>query len=97
MDIKKGAVNMKYCPYCKQMVNPQKKINWIIFLILFLLAGFPGLIYLVYCLLFKSPQCPMCGSKNFLDTPNGNKKDLNDYVRDSITSAAKKGIKQIRK
>lgn len=87
---------MKYCPYCQQMVKPTKKINWIIFLILFLCFGI-GVLYLLYCLFLKSPQCPICGGSKFFDTPEGNKQTLNDVIRNSSVKLVKKGINKIKK
>ncbi len=55
----------KHCRNCEQNVNPEGRVNWLIFTVLFLFAVVPGLVYLVYCLIIKSPTCPTCGDTNF--------------------------------
>ena len=85
---------MKYCPYCERMVKPKKKINWLVFLILFFVFGL-GILYLLYCVLLKKPECPICGATQLWNSPEGNKKGLNDMARDAMKHAAKKGIDKI--
>ena len=54
---------MKYCNNCEQMVQPQKKFNACIFiLLLFTLVGW--VFYLIYYAC-KRGKCPMCNSKNW--------------------------------
>lgn len=55
----------KYCKNCQQSVSPTGRINWIIAIILLFLAIIPGIIYIFYCLVFKSKSCPQCGDANF--------------------------------
>ncbi len=56
---------MKYCPYCGQMVQPRKHINWFWLIVLSLLTSGGWLfIYVPYYLLFKSSSCPMCGTED---------------------------------
>lgn len=54
---------MKYCNNCKQFVEPQKKFNWCVFLLLFVLL-FGWIFYLIYYAC-KSKKCPMCNSSNW--------------------------------
>jgi len=56
---------MKYCNNCEQNVEPEGKVNWLIFAVLFLFAIVPGMFYLLYCFTFKSKTCPQCGATNF--------------------------------
>jgi len=56
---------MKYCDNCDQHVEPDGRINWIILIILLIFAFFPGLIYLMYCLIVKDKSCPQCGAANW--------------------------------
>lgn len=60
---------MKYCNNCEQNVEPDGKVNWVIFALLFLFAFVPGLIYLFYCFVIKNKTCPQCGATNF-SAPN---------------------------
>ena len=60
----------EYCNNCEQNIEPEGRVNWIIFVLLFLFAGVPGLIYLGYCFTMKSPTCPTCGDTNF-GSPQG--------------------------
>ena len=54
---------MRYCNNCKQFVEPQKKFNYLIFIILlFTMIGW--IIYLIYYAC-KSRKCPMCKSRNW--------------------------------
>ena len=54
---------MKYCINCKQLVDPQKKFNAIVFIILlFTLVGW--VLYLIYYTV-KPKKCPMCNSTNW--------------------------------
>lgn len=54
---------MKYCINCKQLVDPQKKFNAILFIILlFTIIGW--LFYLIYYAV-KPKKCPMCNSTNW--------------------------------
>lgn len=55
-----------YCPQCHKNQLGSLNINWIIFIILFILGIILGLIYLVYC--FTKPRkCPTC--KSLLQPP----------------------------
>lgn len=56
---------MKYCNNCEQHVEPDGKVNWLIFILLFLFMGVPGIVYLLYCVLLKSKSCPQCGASNW--------------------------------
>jgi len=54
---------MKYCNNCEQMVEPQKKFNVCLFIVLlFTLVGW--FLYLVYYVC-KKGKCPMCNSNNW--------------------------------
>lgn len=54
---------MKYCNNCNQTVEPQKKFNVCLFIVL--LFTFVGwLLYIVYYAC-KRGKCPMCNSKNW--------------------------------
>lgn len=59
---------MKYCLNCQQLVDPQKKFNWIVFIILlcctFFLLWIPAIIYLIYYAV-QNKKCPMCNSTNW--------------------------------
>lgn len=50
-----------YCPHCKKNMNSKLNIDWVIFIILFLLFILGAILYLVYCLT-KPPICAYCGS-----------------------------------
>ena len=52
---KKGGDKMR-CNTCNNDVNPQKKFNWLAFI---LLAG----IFYIPIYLLKSKKCPVCGAK----------------------------------
>jgi len=54
---------MKYCINCKQLVDPQKKFNSCLFIVLlFTLLGW--VFYLIYYAV-KPKKCPMCNSTNW--------------------------------
>jgi len=53
----------RYCPYCKRLVEPQKKFNWAIFLLGLLTVGIISFIYLIYYLLKTPTKCPICGAE----------------------------------
>ena len=54
---------MKYCNNCKQLVDPQKKFNACVFIVLlFTLLGW--IFYLIYYAV-KPKKCPMCNSTNW--------------------------------
>ena len=54
---------MKYCPYCGQMIEPRKHVNWFILMLMcFLTGGFWLILYVPYYFLFKDSACPMCGA-----------------------------------
>lgn len=55
---------MKYCLNCKQLVDPQKKFNWGIFLCTVCCCGL-GFIYLIGFVLLGIKKCPMCNSTNW--------------------------------
>ncbi|MFX1582184.1 MAG: hypothetical protein ACFFCJ_08160, partial [Promethearchaeota archaeon] len=53
----------RYCMLCERYVEPTKKFNWAVFLLLlFLTLGFGALIYLLYYICKTSSNCPICGS-----------------------------------
>jgi len=63
---------MKYCNNCKQLVQPQKKFNAILFIVLlFTIIGW--FFYLIYYAT-KTKNCPMCNSTNWGVQPNESKK-----------------------
>lgn len=48
----------RYCVLCERNVVPQKRFNWIMFILLF------GIFYLpIYWL--ARPHCPICGGTKF--------------------------------
>ncbi|MFH1065722.1 MAG: hypothetical protein V1734_04430 [Nanoarchaeota archaeon] len=54
----------RYCPNCQQKVAPSKKINWLALIIMSIITGGVWLIiYVIYYILFKTKQCPICGYK----------------------------------
>lgn len=55
--------NIKYCPLCQRNVEPTKKLNWPIFIILLIIGIVPGLLYFIYYLLKPKKVCPICGTK----------------------------------
>lgn len=55
--------NVKYCPLCQRNVEPTKKFNWPIFIILLIIAIVPGILYYIYYLLKPKNVCPICGTK----------------------------------
>lgn len=61
---------MKYCPNCKQNVEPKKKFSIICCV---LTAGF---IYIPYYLFFKKKSCPICGNKHLEKEHDMNQCDL---------------------
>ncbi len=62
--MKKEGNRMKYCKYCAQQVEPTKKINWLLLLVMCAITGGSWLfIYVLYYFLFKSKVCPICGGK----------------------------------
>lgn len=67
-------VTIKYCPLCERKVEPVKKVNWIVFIILLLIGVVPGIIYFVYYLLKPKTRCPVCGTKKLqtVDEAAGN-------------------------
>lgn len=58
---------MKYCKNCDQHVEPEGRINWLIFIILFIFLVVPSFFYLGYCLALKDKTCPQCGACNWGD------------------------------
>ena len=57
---------MRFCTYCNQNVQAKKSYSacWIIILIF---SGIPGLIFLLFYIIFKKPnKCPICRQKKFL-------------------------------
>jgi len=57
---------MRFCTYCNQNVQAKKSYSacWIIILII---SGVPGWIFLLFYLIFKKPnKCPICRQKKFL-------------------------------
>ena len=60
---------MKYCINCEQLVNPQKKFNAIVFIVL-LCTIIGWLFYLIYYVV-KPKKCPMCNSTNWGVKPSG--------------------------
>lgn len=53
---------IKHCDLCKRDVQPIKKFNWIVFLLL-CLTGIGGIFYILYYWLLKSKNtCPICAN-----------------------------------
>lgn len=59
--------SMKYCPLCDRVVEPTKKFNWPVFIILLILGAFPGILYFIYYLLKPKKICPICSTKRLLN------------------------------
>lgn len=56
---------MKYCTLCQRYIEPQKKFNWIFFLLTCWFGV--GLIYLAYYLIFgKKKYCPICKNNKLI-------------------------------
>ena len=56
---------MKYCPNCKQLVEPKRNINHALHIVLSIITG--GIwFFLVYIwiILFATKRCPMCNTKH---------------------------------
>ena len=61
------AKKMRFCTFCNQNVQAKKSYSacWILILII---SGFPGWIFLLFYLIFKKPdKCPICRQKKFLN------------------------------
>ena len=75
----KKSEKMKYCNNCEQYVEPTKKFNVCLFIILlFTLVGW--FVYLIYYFC-KTKKCPMCNSKNWGVKP---KQSQPSYQRASL-------------
>lgn len=57
---------VKWCPLCERKVEPTKKFNWPLFIILLFLGGL-GLLYFIYYLFKPKNVCPICGTKRLMD------------------------------
>ena len=55
---------MKYCNNCEQTVEPRKKFNVCVFILLFCFTFIGWIFYLIYYAC-KKGKCPMCNSKNW--------------------------------
>lgn len=55
---------MKYCNNCRQMVEPQKKFNVCVFILLLCFTCVGWIFYLIYYAC-KKGKCPMCNGKNW--------------------------------
>ncbi len=51
-------MEMQFCVECEQNVTPAKVFNWLAFILLFLLFGTGGLVYLLYGWIYLAPQHP---------------------------------------
>ena len=64
-------MKVQYCQLCERMVKPTKKVNWFFVFISFCLCfvGIGVLLLLGYLpyYIFKSPECPICGSTDLLN------------------------------
>lgn len=56
---------MRKCCYCNRMVEPVKKINWFVLLLMTIITG--GLWLFIYTpyYVFKLKSCPICGGKKW--------------------------------
>jgi len=54
----------RYCEICERNIEPQKKFNWIAFLVLFL-TGIGPIFYVFYYFIFKRKRCPICNGRQF--------------------------------
>ncbi|MGM0437517.1 MAG: hypothetical protein ACQEQD_04530 [Bacillota bacterium] len=48
------------CKHCGNEVEPTKNFSWGIFILLLILAGIPGMLYLVYYWTKSAKTCPVC-------------------------------------
>ena len=62
---------MKYCINCKQLVDPQKKFNVLVFIFLLCCTLVGWILYLIYYAV-KPKKCPMCNSTNWGVKPQQN-------------------------
>lgn len=60
-------MSAKWCSLCNRNVVPQKKFNWLLFIVLFLTA-IGWFLYLLYYFIIKGKKCPICGNKSFSHT-----------------------------
>lgn len=59
---------MRKCVYCQQMIEPVKRPNWFLILVLLVFTGGVGLFfYAIYYFGIKDYSCPICGGKDFED------------------------------
>jgi hypothetical protein len=56
---------VKYCEICERNVEPQKKFNWLAFLVLCLIGGAGVYLYIPYYFLIKQKRCPICNGRQF--------------------------------
>lgn len=52
----------KYCNLCMRHVEPTKRVNWLLFLILLLIGVFPAILYGLYYMIKPRTLCPICGN-----------------------------------
>lgn len=60
---------MRWCIYCERSVRPIKHWSWLAFLA-WCLTGIGGIVYLLYYLLLKRKECPICRGKRFTAIPS---------------------------
>ena len=66
LSTQKAGVIIKHCIYCDRKVNPAKKINWFILILLLLITDFTySFIYVPYYILVKRKHCPICNGTDF--------------------------------
>lgn len=58
---------VKYCPLCDRKVEPTKRFNWPIFILLLVFGGVGAIIYFIYYLLKPKNRCPICGTKKLMN------------------------------
>ena len=69
-------MTLKYCPSCKRNVELESGINWILALILLILAIIPGLLYIIIAAIASKKRCPICGMKEpMMEPPKFDGKD----------------------
>ena len=75
---------IKFCNLCNRDIQPIKKFNWLIFLLL-CVTGIGGIFYLVWSFIFKKPnRCPICNNSKLL------KSDSTVTLVDKLKTAIKK-------
>ena len=57
---------IKWCDSCKKEIQPIKKFNWPIFIVLLICTGVLWIVYLIYYWVKSPDTCPICNQSAFL-------------------------------